>query len=65
RAALLSLLNETIRVGGRREPMLLALHSSAASLCRALTGGDRTLSLPVGMPLRLDPPETENPIDTP
>ena len=65
RAALLSLLNETIRVGGRREPMLLALHTSAASLCRALTGGDRTLSLPIGLPLRLESPEPEDPIDTP
>lgn len=54
RAALLSLLNETVRVGGRREPLLLALHTSAASLCRALTGGDRTLALPEGLPLEPD-----------
>ena len=54
RAALLSLFNETIRVGGRREPLLLALHASAASLCRALTGGDRTLTLPEGLPLEPD-----------
>ena len=54
RAALLSLLNETIRVGGRREPLLLAFHTSAASLCRALTGGDRTLSLPEGLPVAPD-----------
>ena len=51
RAALLSLLNETVSVGGRREPLLLALHTSAASLCRALTGRDRTLMLPEGLPL--------------
>ena len=55
RAALLALLNETIRVGGRREPLLLALHSSAASLCRALTGGERSLSLPEGLPVDPDP----------
>ena len=54
RAALLSLLNETVRVGGRREPLLLALHTSAASLCRALTGGDRALSLPEGLPVEPD-----------
>ncbi len=54
RAGLLSLLNETIYVGGRREPLLLAFHTSAASLCRTLTGGDRTLALPEGLPLELD-----------
>ena len=54
RAALLSLFNETILVGGRRAPLLLALHASAASLCRALTGGDRTLALPDGLPLSPD-----------
>ena len=51
RAALLSLFNETIVVGGRRMPLLLALQASAASLCRALTGGDRTLALPEGLPV--------------
>ena len=54
RAELLSLLNETILIAGRREPLLLALHSSAASLCRTLTGGDRKLSLPEGLPLQHD-----------
>jgi CRISPR-associated protein Cas1 len=50
RAALLGLFNETILVGGRRTPLLLALHASAASLSRALTGGERTLALPEGLP---------------
>ena len=54
RAALLSLFNETVHVGGRREPLLLALHTSAASLCRTLTGGDRTLALPEGLPVEPD-----------
>lgn len=54
RAALLSLFNETVNVGGRREPLLLAIHTSAASLCRALTGGDRTLALPEGLPVNPD-----------
>ncbi len=54
RAALLSLLNETVHVGGRREPLLLALQTSAASLCRTLTGGDRTLALPEGLPVEPD-----------
>ena len=51
RAALLSLFNETVVVGGKRSPILLALHASAASLARALTGGERTLALPRGLPL--------------
>ena len=54
RAVLLSLLNETIHLAERREPLLLALHTSAASLSRALTGGDRTLALPQGLPLGPD-----------
>lgn len=54
RAALLSLLNETIHIGKRREPLLFALHTSATSLCRALTGGDRSLSLPEGLPVEPD-----------
>ena len=54
RAALLSLFNETVHVAGRREPLLLALHTSATSLCRALTGGDRTLALPEGLPVEPD-----------
>ena len=54
RAELLSLLNETVHVGGRRESLLLALHTSAASLCRTLTGGDRTLALPEGLPVEPD-----------
>lgn len=54
RVALLSLFNETVVVGGRRLPLLLALHASAASLCRALTGGERTLALPAGLPVPPD-----------
>tara|TARA_R110000868_G_scaffold125939_3_gene332339 strand:- start:7659 stop:8594 length:936 start_codon:yes stop_codon:yes gene_type:complete len=54
RAALLSIFNETVLVGGRRMPLLLALHASANSLCRALTGGEPTLSLPEGLPLAPD-----------
>jgi CRISPR-associated protein Cas1 len=51
RAALLSLFNETVLISGRRAPLLLAIESSAASLARALTGGDRALALPEGLPL--------------
>ncbi|MDZ4383000.1 MAG: type II CRISPR-associated endonuclease Cas1 [Parvibaculum sp.] len=54
RAALLSLFNETVLVGGRRTPLLLGLHSSATSLCRALTGGETALALPEGLPLAPD-----------
>ena len=53
RAELLSLLNETICISGRREPLLLALHTSATSLCRTLTGGERILALPEGLPMNL------------
>jgi len=51
RGALLSLFNETVIVGERRSPLLLALQVSAASLCRALTGGERKLALPGGLPV--------------
>ena len=61
RAALLSLFNETIAVGGRRYPLLLGIHQSAASLSRALTGGDRTLALPEGLPLQPDLLDAEQP----
>ena len=61
RAALLSLFNETVAVGGRRYPLLLGIHQSAASLARALTGGDRTLALPEGLPLQPDLLDPEQP----
>lgn len=51
RGALLSLFNETVLVGGRRAPLLLALQASATSLCRVLTTAERTLALPDGLPL--------------
>jgi CRISPR-associated protein Cas1 len=54
RAALLSLFTETVMVGGRRNPMLLAIEASAASLARALTGGETALALPQGLPLDPD-----------
>lgn len=54
RAALLSLFNKTVPISGRRMPLLLALHAGAASLCRALTGGDRALALPEGLPVSPD-----------
>lgn len=54
RAALLSLFNETVQVGERRLPLLHAIEASAASLGRALTGGDRNLVLPNGLPLGPD-----------
>lgn len=63
RAALLSLFNETVTVGGRRSPLLLAIETSAASLARALTGEDKTLALPEGMPVQpevAEPAELEN-----
>ncbi len=50
RAALLSIFNETVKIGERRLPLLHAIEASAASLCRALTGEDRQLVLPEGLP---------------
>jgi CRISPR-associated protein Cas1 len=57
KTALLSLLNETVAVGGRRLPLLLAVHAGAASLCRMLTEGGRELALPEGLPVI--PPDAE------
>jgi len=54
RASLLSLFTETVLVGGRRNPMLLAIQTSATSLARALTGGEAGLALPEGLPLQPD-----------
>jgi len=54
RQALLSLFNETIVTGGRRMPLLLSLHASAAALCRALTEGRTDLALPEGLPVLPD-----------
>jgi CRISPR-associated protein Cas1 len=59
RAALLSLFAETVVVGGRRSPMLLAIEASASSLARALTGGDIALALPSGLPVSPDLLEIE------
>lgn len=54
RAALLSLFNETVLVGARRNPLLVALQLSAASLARILTSDGKSLSLPAGLPLAPD-----------
>ena len=54
KAAVLSLFNETIVVGGRRSPLLLAIHASAASLCRMLTENGKELVLPEGLPVGPD-----------
>jgi CRISP-associated protein Cas1 len=54
KAAVLSLFNETVIVGGRRSPLLLAIHASAASLCRMLTENGKELVLPDGLPVGPD-----------
>jgi len=54
KAALLSLFNETILVGARRNPLLVAIQLSASSLARVLTGDGKTLALPAGLPLPPD-----------
>jgi len=54
RASLLGLFSEIVRVGGRREPLLIALNTSAASLCRSLMGDGRSVLLPEGLPVQPD-----------
>jgi len=54
KAALLSLFNETVLVGARRNPLLVAIQLSAASLARVLTGDGKALALPAGLPLAPD-----------
>jgi CRISPR-associated protein Cas1 len=62
KAALLSLFNETVVIGERRSPLLLALHGSATSLCRMLTDNSKELVLPVGLPVEVndDPREDDD-----
>lgn len=54
KATLLSLFNETVLVASRRNPLLVAIQTSAASLGRVLTGNGKTLALPAGLPLAPD-----------
>lgn len=50
--ALLGLLNETLLIGERKSPMLLAMHATAASLVNSFSDGKAKLALPQGMPLK-------------
>lgn len=59
RAALLSLFNETVMIGGKRLPLLLAVQESATSLCRSLTEKEKGLALPEGLPVAPDQEETQ------
>ncbi|MCC7395153.1 MAG: type II CRISPR-associated endonuclease Cas1 [Sphingomonadaceae bacterium] len=54
KAALLSLFNETVMITARRNPMLVAIQLSAASLARVLTGDGKALALPAGLPIAPD-----------
>lgn len=55
RAAMLSIFNETVLVGGKRWPVLLGIEQSAASFAKALIHGDRTaLIVPESLPLQPD-----------
>jgi CRISPR-associated protein Cas1 len=56
RAVLLSLFNETVVVGGKKSPLLLAVQTSATSLCRGLTEKAKSLALPEGLPVAPDDP---------
>ncbi|MFN7275995.1 MAG: type II CRISPR-associated endonuclease Cas1 [bacterium] len=58
RAALLSIFNETVLVGGKRWPLLLGIEQCAASLAKALMQSDRAaLILPESLPLHPDLPD--------
>jgi CRISPR-associated protein Cas1 len=53
RAALLSLFNETVLVGGKGWPLLLGIQQSAASLAKAIVQNDRkALMVPESLPLQ-------------
>ncbi len=54
RAALLSLLNETVLCGDVQTSMALGIELSAQSLARCLTLADRRLALPAGLPMTDD-----------
>ena len=55
RAALLSILNETVVMGDRSWPVLLGIQQSAASLANALVSGDHnSLLVPNGIPIQAD-----------
>lgn len=55
RAALLTIFNETVLVGGKRWPLLLGIEHCAASLAKALTQNDReALIVPESLPLQPD-----------
>lgn len=60
RAALLSLLSETVLLDERRLPLLIALQASAFSLCRVLTENAKQLALPRGLPLAPELLESES-----
>lgn len=51
RAALLSLFNETVAVGDRRLPLLLAIRAAAQSLALSFETGAPALALPEGLPM--------------
>lgn len=54
KAALLSLLNETIVIGGQRSPMLLAFHAACASLSNSFQNDEVALTLPEGLPVQFE-----------
>lgn len=61
KAALLSLFNEIIPIGGRHTPLLLAFHSTAASLGHSFRQGEAALALPEGLPIQTGEIPDEDP----
>lgn len=60
KAALLSVLNETISIGDRRTPVGLAVHQTTASLARSLEAGRPALDLPSSLFIRQSELELAN-----
>lgn len=58
--ALLSLFNETILVGDRRSPLMLALQQTSASLARSFEVGEAELALPEGLFMEPKEKQTED-----
>ena len=55
KSLLLSLMYETIFIAERREPLLIAVQSAAASLYVAFLSGPSELALPTGVPISTEP----------
>ena len=60
KAALLGIFNDLVEIGGKRTPLMLALHHAAASLADSFASGEPAAALPSGLPV---PPGAEGDTD--